>query len=85
MIRAHYDNVSIMIQGSKDEMKKIMIYLGDENSRQNPCSSIEECLFICNMEPSRCKPSDSSVLRKENGIWSREDENNPFSKYFKVG
>ena len=73
-----------MIQGSKDEMKKIMIYLGDENSRQNPCSSIEECLFICNMEPSRCKPSDSSGLRKENGIWSREDKNNPFSKYFKV-
>lgn len=68
----------------KDAMKKVMIYLGDENSRQNECSSVEECLFICNLEPDRCKSPESSVLRKNGGIWSREDKNNPFSKYFKI-
>ena len=61
-----------------------MIYLGDENSRQNPCSTVEECLFICNLEPSRCKSPRSSILKKVGGIWSRDSQNNPFSKYFKV-
>ena len=61
-----------------------MIYLGDENSRQNPCSSVEECLFICNMEPTRCKSPVSKNLRKHDGVWSKDDVNNPFADYFKV-
>merc|ERR1719367_2260882 len=49
----------------KDVPRKVMIYLGDENSRQNPCSSVEECLFICNSEPSRCESPESTNLEKD--------------------
>ena len=73
-----------ILQVDEDSVRKVMIYLGDENSRQNACSSVEECLFICNFEPTRCMSPASSILRKDEGIWSREDANNPFSKYFKV-
>ena len=65
-------------------MRKIMIYLGDENLRQDTCSSAEDCVRVCNLEPGRCKSPEAGILRKEGGIWSRESENNPFSQYFKV-
>ena len=74
----------LLYNANQDTPRKVMIYLGDENSRQNGCSSVEECLFICNLEPSRCKSPESSSLRKDGGIWSTDENNNPFSKYFKV-
>ena len=49
-----------------------------------PCTTVNECLDICNSYPEACEaPIDVTRLQRD-GVWSREKQNNPFAEYFKV-
>ena len=54
------------------------------NNPLRPCTSVDECLDICNSHPSACQaPLEASKIKRD-GVWSREQQNNPFADYLKV-
>ena len=54
------------------------------NNPIRPCTSVDECLNICAENESACEaPIEASKIKRD-GVWSREQQNNPFADYFKV-
>lgn len=67
-------NVMIFFDNSMDEL----------NNPLRPCTSVDECLDICNSHPSACQAPTEASKTKRDGVWSREQQNNPFADYLKV-
>jgi len=68
--------------------KRVMIYFDNSvDSFQNtiePCTSVDECLNICENHPDACSAPVDATRILQDGLWSRETANNPFANYFKV-
>jgi hypothetical protein len=65
-----------------------MIYFDNSvDSFQNPiqpCTSADECIDICQDHPDACAAPEDATRLLQDGLWSRETQNNPFANYFKV-
>jgi len=68
--------------------KRVMIYFDNSvDSFQNPiqpCTSADECISICQDHPDACSAPEDATRLLQDGLWSRETQNNPFANYFKV-
>ena len=68
--------------------KNVMIYFDNSvDSFKNPiqpCTSVDECLDICESHPEACEAPIDVTRIQSDGVWSRERQNNPFAEYFKV-
>ena len=54
------------------------------NNPIRPCTSVDGCLDICASHPSACEAPVQATKIQSDGVWSREQQNNPFADYFKV-
>jgi hypothetical protein len=78
----------VYFQDTSNASKNVMIFFDDSTDQFrnsiHPCTTVDECLDICQTHPDACSaPVDiTRVLR--DGIWSREADNSPFADYFKV-
>jgi len=62
---------------------KVLIYLPDAGH----CSSVEECETRCSdnsPDKGSCSGAEEPVLELDDGVWSSNSDDNPFSDYFKV-
>jgi len=68
--------------------KNVMIYFDNSvDSFKNPiqpCTSVDECLDICESHPEACEAPIDVTRIQSDGVWSRERQNNPFAEYFKI-
>jgi hypothetical protein len=68
--------------------KNVMIYFDNSvDSFKNPiqpCTSVDECLDICESHPEACEAPIDVTRIQSDGVWSREQQNNPFAEYFKI-
>jgi len=68
--------------------KNVMIYFDNSvDSFKNPiqpCTSVDECLDICESYPEACEAPIDVTRVQNDGVWSREQQNNPFAEYFKI-
>jgi len=68
--------------------KNVMIYFDNSvDSFKNPiqpCTSVDECLDICESYPEACEAPIDVTRIQNDGVWSREQQNNPFAEYFKI-
>jgi len=68
--------------------KNVMIYFDNSvDSFKNPiepCTSVDECLDICESYPEACEAPKDVTRIQSDGIWSKEQQNNPFADYFKI-
>lgn len=66
-----------------------MIYLADSSEKSSSfggsCTYIDDCFKSCLANPRRCQAPLEITKIQTGGIWSRDDVNNPFANYFKVG
>jgi len=68
--------------------KNVMIYFDNSvDSFKNPiqpCTTVDECLDICESYPEACEAPIDVTRVQNDGVWSREQQNNPFAEYFKI-
>lgn len=75
-------------KNTKNSEKRVMIYFDNSvDSFQNPiqpCTSADDCIAICQDHPDACSAPEDATRLLQDGLWSRETQNNPFANYFKV-
>lgn len=65
----------------KNADSNVLIYLPHDKFG---CSTVRDCQIKCERRPQSCRAPNENELNLQDGIWSKEPQNNPFANYFKV-
>ena len=86
--RNHNIKLYTYLQETSNSEKRVMIYFDNSvdsfGNTIDTCTSVDECVAICDEHPDACSAPVDATRLLQDGLWSREKENNPFANYFKV-
>ena len=81
-------NLFYYLQETSNSEERVMIYFDNSvdsfGNTIDTCTSVDECVAICDEHPDACSAPVDATRLLQDGLWSREKENNPFANYFKV-
>ena len=86
--RNHNIKLYTYLQETSNSEERVMIYFDNSvdsfGNTIDTCTSVDECVAICDEHPDACTAPVDATRLLQDGLWSREKENNPFANYFKV-